>query len=53
MERKYESTENDILLPFATACCDFRQLGNSKGVWNQSNLPPMQKYISTTQRRNS
>jgi hypothetical protein len=26
-----------MILPFATNCCDFRTLGNSKGVWNQSN----------------
>jgi len=36
-ERKYESSNNDIILPFATKCCNFRELGNSRGYWNQSN----------------
>lgn len=25
-----------MILPFATSCTDFRELGNSKGLWNQS-----------------
>ena len=37
IEKKYDSHENDIVLPFATELCDFRKLGNSKGIWNQSN----------------
>jgi hypothetical protein len=39
IERRYEPNENDIILPFATACCDFRKLGNSKGIWNHSTSP--------------
>jgi hypothetical protein len=48
IEKRYEATESDLLLPFATALCDFRALGNSRGVWNQSNSLSMQNSSSTT-----
>ena len=34
IDRKYESSENNMILPFATTMCDFRELGNSIGSWN-------------------
>lgn len=48
IEKRYEATESDLLLPFATALCDFRALGNSRGVWNQSNCLSMKNSSSTT-----
>ena len=26
-----------MILPFATSCSDFKELGNSKGLWDESN----------------
>lgn len=48
IEKRYEATESDIILPFATALCDFRTLGNSRGVWNQSTSLSMQNFSLTT-----
>lgn len=47
IEKRYEPTESDLLLPFATALCDFRALGNSRGVWNQSTSSQIQNSLST------
>ena len=32
---KYESATNDLILPFGTNCCDFRKVGDSRGIWNE------------------
>ena len=34
--KKFETCANNSLLPFATNCCDFREEGDSRGVWNES-----------------
>lgn len=36
-KKKYQSCENDLILPFATISSDFRVDGNSRGMWHQSN----------------
>lgn len=48
IERRYETSQNNIILPFATNMCDFRELGNSIGTWNESNPAPTQSSTSTT-----
>jgi hypothetical protein len=34
---RFETCQNNIILPFATNPCDFRKLGNSVSAWNQRN----------------
>lgn len=36
--KKLDTCVNNNLLPFGTNCCDFRQEGDSRGVWNESNF---------------
>lgn len=46
--RNYESSENNLVLPFATNPCDFRKLGNSVCKWNQSRPAHIQDSSSTS-----